>query len=48
MAFEVIGYISVLSNVGIVVFTSQDNFFGIYSRYGKLCAFVVIEVRVLR
>ncbi len=43
--FEIIGYTAVLTNLGVVVFTTQSSFFGIDTPYEKLVVFVVIEVR---
>ena len=33
-----------LTNLGVVVFTSQADFFGIDTPYEKLVVFIVIEV----
>ena len=43
--FEVIGYMAVLTNLGVVIFTTQEPFFGIDTVYERLVVFVVIEVR---
>ena len=42
--FEILGYTAVLTNLGVVVFTSQADFFGIDTPYEKLVVFIVIEV----
>ena len=41
--FEIIGYAAIFTNLGVVVFTRQDPFFGLDSIYHKLVAFIVIE-----
>ena len=32
-----------VADLGVIVFTTEDSFFGIDSQYGKLVAFMIIE-----
>ncbi len=40
-----LGYVSVFTNLGVIIFTTQRDFFGIDVRYDKLVTFMIIEVR---
>ncbi len=42
--FEIIGYAAVLSNLGVVIFTTQRDFFGIDTQYERLVVYIVLEV----
>ncbi len=42
--FDIIGYAAVLSNLGVVVFTTTQSFFGIDTLHERFVAFVIIEV----
>ena len=41
---EIMGYIAVMSNLGVVIFTDPSDFFVLSSVQDKLIAFVIIEV----
>jgi hypothetical protein len=42
------GYISVMTNLGVVIFTDPGKFFDLSSTQDKIIAFVIIEVRLAR
>ena len=45
---EMMGYISVMTNLGVVVFTNPGDFFNLATTQEKIIAFVFVEVRYRR
>jgi hypothetical protein len=41
---DVMGYMSVMTNLGVVVFTNPGDFFNLASTQEKIIAFVFVEV----
>ena len=44
---QILGYLAVFTNLGVIVFTGNHAFFNLESAHSKLIAFVAVEVSCL-